>query len=79
MFGLLALFWLFYQVAGMLFFGIDFFIIQYERRNFNHKATRDVAKRSALFFWGGGIYVRHFNLIFKNYLKFLKRLVREYS
>ena len=27
MFGLLALFWLFYQVAGMLFFGIDFCIV----------------------------------------------------
>ena len=27
MFGFLALFWLFYQVLGMLFFGIDFCII----------------------------------------------------
>ena len=54
MFGLLALIWLFYQVAGMLFFGIDFCIIYYERRNLNHKATRDVAN---LFFWGGG-YIR---------------------
>ena len=79
MFGLLALFWLFYQVVGMLFFGIDFCIIYYERRNLNHKATTDVAKRSAFFFGGGGIFVRHFYLIFKNYLKYLKRIVREYS
>ena len=43
---LLALFWLFYQEAGMIFFGIDVCVIKYERRNLNDKATREVVKLS---------------------------------
>ena len=49
MFGLLA----FLSNGRNDFFGIDFCVIKYERKNLNHKATRDIAKRSAL---GGGVY-----------------------
>ena len=51
-----------------------------ERRNLNHKATRDVAKRSAFLFLGGGGFIRKaFLPDFQKLHKFLKHIVREYS
>ena len=73
MFGLLVLFWLFYQVAGMIFFGVDFLCNLIQKKKFKPY----IAKRSAL---GEGCICKAFLLDFqKLYRKFSRRMVREYS